>query len=492
MARKEINVFNVSFIDLLSGALGAVLILFVIVPKMDSEMRAQLEELDAFKELRVDVAEIKTMISKLEGSVDKSTMSKLEQKVELISTDVSTLQEKIRLYQTQLAKSESEKAQVEALNEDLQKQLEALRKQVKGNTDFLAENKKLQSQLSNVTQMKDSFESQLNALKKSQTNASSAVKELNDQLDKQQKGLKDCLDSKKVLEDAIADLRSKVDQMASENADLSKELKKNSSDKDYVKDAVDKMAEKIERLKTSNGKLKAENDQMTADVTKLQERLKKAQAEIERQEQVIAKAEKPKQGGAKVDKTGVKFNDKKIVFVVDVSGSMDDAPEPEKLDQVKAGLKMLVASMDDSYSIDIVIFPKSPTQDFDALYNRLAKVTDDQKYAIYRHLSPIFARNCTPTRSVLEHVLTDPAYKDAGTITFLSDGLPTKSVAGSTDCPEDPYREVLKFVRELNGGKRVINTIGVGSVYRNKASKDTKVVFMKEMAKQNKGFYIGF
>jgi len=32
-ARKEINIFSVSFLDLLSGALGAVLLLFVIIPK---------------------------------------------------------------------------------------------------------------------------------------------------------------------------------------------------------------------------------------------------------------------------------------------------------------------------------------------------------------------------------------------------------------------------------------------------------------------------
>ncbi len=34
MARKEINVFGTSFLDLLSGALAAVIILFVIVPKL--------------------------------------------------------------------------------------------------------------------------------------------------------------------------------------------------------------------------------------------------------------------------------------------------------------------------------------------------------------------------------------------------------------------------------------------------------------------------
>ena len=37
MARKEINIFGTSFLDLLSGALAAVIILFIIVPKMTQE-----------------------------------------------------------------------------------------------------------------------------------------------------------------------------------------------------------------------------------------------------------------------------------------------------------------------------------------------------------------------------------------------------------------------------------------------------------------------
>src|SRR5690606_31428163 len=33
MSRREIEVFNLSFLDILSGALGAVLFLFIVVPK---------------------------------------------------------------------------------------------------------------------------------------------------------------------------------------------------------------------------------------------------------------------------------------------------------------------------------------------------------------------------------------------------------------------------------------------------------------------------
>ena len=37
MSKKEINIFSISFLDLLSGALGAVIILYIIIPKSRSE-----------------------------------------------------------------------------------------------------------------------------------------------------------------------------------------------------------------------------------------------------------------------------------------------------------------------------------------------------------------------------------------------------------------------------------------------------------------------
>jgi len=69
MARKEINVFNVSFLDLLSGALGAVLLLFIVIPKLDASIKLKLEKLESIEQLEVDAKDIQTMMSKLEASV---------------------------------------------------------------------------------------------------------------------------------------------------------------------------------------------------------------------------------------------------------------------------------------------------------------------------------------------------------------------------------------------------------------------------------------
>lgn len=479
MAKKrDINVFNVSFLDLLSGALGAVLILFVIVPKMDSQIRQKLQELETFKELQMDVTQIQGMITTLQGSVPKATIDNLQSNLNNLSTDLKTLQSQVKQLQDQLAKAESERIQSVEKSKKLQEEVDVMKSQMKDTNKLVVENKKLKSELEILKKNQASSLSELEALKLQQTDVSAAQAKIQKQLDAQKSDLFKCLEDKKALDDALAEMRAKIEELLTKNKKMSQELSKNTNDKKYVETAVEKMVEQVESMEKENNQLKKQNDQ-------LKKQLENAQNEL-------AKQDKENQGGTKESRTGVKFNDKNIVFVVDVSGSMDDDPEPEKLDQVKAGLKMLVASMDESYKIDILIFPKSPTVDYDGLYNRLAPVSEKQKYAIYRHLAPIYARNCTPTRSVLEHVLTSPAYKDAGTITFLSDGLPTQSIAGSTECPEDPPKEVLSYVKKLNTSKKVINTIGVGKVYRNSASKDPKVTFMKSMAKQNGGFYIGF
>ena len=79
MARKEFNIFSISFLDLLSGALGAVIILFIVVPKMTSEQQQTIETLD---ELNIQVETVAEMIEQLEHSVDREVAEALSRQVE--------------------------------------------------------------------------------------------------------------------------------------------------------------------------------------------------------------------------------------------------------------------------------------------------------------------------------------------------------------------------------------------------------------------------
>ena len=85
MARKEINIFGTSFLDLLCGALAAVIILFVIVPKQSQSPPEQ------------TVPE--------EEPCDQ-TIAQLQQQNDLQAQEIEQLQQKVRSLERQLAESQ--------------------------------------------------------------------------------------------------------------------------------------------------------------------------------------------------------------------------------------------------------------------------------------------------------------------------------------------------------------------------------------------------
>lgn len=89
MARKEINIFGTSFLDLLSGALGAVIILFIIVPKMSSQQQETLQELEA---LDIQVDQLSELVEQLESSVSQEVYEQLERQLEDMRTTMRALE----------------------------------------------------------------------------------------------------------------------------------------------------------------------------------------------------------------------------------------------------------------------------------------------------------------------------------------------------------------------------------------------------------------
>lgn len=136
MARKEINIFGTSFLDLLSGALGAVIILFIIVPKMTNTEHDVIQKL---KELEDVAGNIEDILSKLENTVPKETL-------ELIETELNELRQQTDVLRKELVELKEEVKAVQDENDDLHRQveekereLEQLRQQVSDVTEKLKE-----------------------------------------------------------------------------------------------------------------------------------------------------------------------------------------------------------------------------------------------------------------------------------------------------------------------------------------------------------------
>lgn len=413
MPAKEVEIFSVSFLDLITGVLGAVLILFIIIPKMSDDVEKQLQELDQLKAVKVEVARMDSLMAKLKTAVPENVYKQLEAQVKNLHNNTDGLQTQIKELQMSLEKADRERDIYRNKTQELLNRLDSLNAQHR--------------------------------------NHDRVVKDLKEQVADLQQKINDCQTQKDAIEKLLTEKNpDKVIQELKETINKLDELQKQNA-----------------QLQDQNNKLKNQNDVSKAKNEQLQKQVDEC----------------PK------IKPGFDLKGETAVFVVDLSGSMDDAPEPEKLDAVKTGLKMMIATMDDTYKIDIVTFPKSKDEPFAAKYGKLVTVTDQVKYDIYRYLNNLKAYGCTPTRDVMTHVLSAPAYASAKTVVLLSDGVPTK-LSGS-ECVDEDINDVANYITEKNNGRK-INCIGVGNDFRNENMSDPKVRFMKTLASKNDGFYIGF
>lgn len=127
MARREINIFGTSFLDLLSGALGAVIILFIIVPKMT---RAEQDVLKKVQELEVVAGNIYDVLTKLENSVPKEYLEKIKTDLDQLKNHSETLQKELGELKEQVRnlQDENEELKRSIIEKDIE--LEELREKV--------------------------------------------------------------------------------------------------------------------------------------------------------------------------------------------------------------------------------------------------------------------------------------------------------------------------------------------------------------------------
>lgn len=425
MARREVHIDYHLFLILFSKALGAMVILFVIVPKLTGDVKHKLAQIEQLENLKIEVQQVDSLLEIVKKSVPEAVYKPMSEKIKKLQSSVSTLELKVKDLQNSLAKCDNQHSTLQKNINELNKQLEVLNNQVKNND----------KSVSTIVTERDQLQNQVEVLKKQMIDC--------DQL-------RASLENKNTIESQLSTLQKES-------------------------------AAQLLTLKNQEDQIK----QQQVELKKQENEIKQKDATIKQQQQQIADCQP-------VERTGVNIKDRNVVFVVDQSGSMDDAPETDKLDQTKAGLKMLIANMDDTYKVDIVIFPKSIDEEYGAKYGKLTAVNENVKYDIYNYIQTTFkAYGCTPTRDALKYVLSSPAYSGAGTIILLSDGAPTKRL-NRMDCEDEVPSDVEDFIKQTNGGKRVINCIGVGAEFRNRTSTNKAVQFMKNVAKQNNGFYIGF
>ncbi len=202
---------------------------------------------------------------------------------------------------------------------------------------------------------------------------------------------------------------------------------------------------------------------------------------------VTQPAQVTKESGKYADFFHIKFDSLKVVYVVDISGSMlaavDDyenlTPEPGKsrIDLARREVKASIQGLPPEASFNVIAYSDVviPWND------RNVMATADNKKKVGEWLDGLAAVGQTNIFDALETAFRlaplstkDKYYATTGdTILFLSDGGPT--CGRTTDC-----EEILAEVKKWNETRRItIHAVGIGA--------QTVENFIKALAKQNSG-----
>jgi len=127
MNRKEINIFSTSFLDLLSGALGAVLILFIIIPKMTSEQQNALEEIER---LNVQAEQLAELIEQARNSIPAELFEQIQEEMEAMQNRLQELRQSVENLQQRLQNCEEENSRLRQQMDEMRRQMDEMRQQV--------------------------------------------------------------------------------------------------------------------------------------------------------------------------------------------------------------------------------------------------------------------------------------------------------------------------------------------------------------------------
>ncbi len=109
MKKQDLNVFNISFLDLMTGAFAAVIILFIVVPKLNVEDKQAIEKL---KKLKVEMAEMDSLIANLKSTIPQKEYEALAGHSVKMQNTLGELEREIEKLRSDLAQEREEKEQL--------------------------------------------------------------------------------------------------------------------------------------------------------------------------------------------------------------------------------------------------------------------------------------------------------------------------------------------------------------------------------------------
>jgi len=490
------TVFSVYMVDVLCCALGCVIFLwFLKIHEAKIQTRQAERREQAAARTRADLAKTTARLDDVTGR-----MTRTKARLEEVSRQMAATQER-------LAGAEKEREQVRrdrnaalARLADLDKEIAVLKTQKSAAVDELTKTKRdkgaLAEELAAARQRVSTTEMLLRQKETLARNTARAADDLAERLrsaDARVKELRPLAESVPGLRDEARAYRDKLAALEVHARALEKEIGERTT-------ALAGAGKTLQALEDTNLRLKREVAGQTKQLAAAERSM-----DTLRGEKKTLLAQVGRERAARDNRfAGVALTGRRVVFLVDMSGSMEmvdeQTPAPEKWAGVRQTLTKVMRSLPDLEKFQVIVFSEKVTyllDDGDAWLDYKGQATLDR---VTRALAAVKPEGSTNMSAAFQAAFR---FKRAGmdTIYFLSDGLPNVgeglSEEDSRGMTETQRNETLsqyirrKLLRVWNpkasdGRPRVrINTIGFFF-----ESPDVGA-FLWALARENEGSFVG-
>jgi hypothetical protein len=278
---------------------------------------------------------------------------------------------------------------------------------------------------------------------------------------------------------------------------LRQELAKSSQRLEETETKLGRAEEKSRELEQEHQKAKSQNQELTEKAQSQNQELDKTSQRLEETELELAKVRRELNQQINASLFGLAIREKKIVVLLDLSGSLSADPKKSArnpcigcVEKLLSSIKEIANKLDETFEIGLIGFhaPGKISKGsivFETLLpswpapGKMESMDDQGKFSFIAEADNLLkdVKGGTPTQEALLDALDYPA----DGIILLTDGNPT--------VPDQDWEDVVKVVTQKNKERdkpMVIHTVAVGRYNDNRSF----VSFLRDLSTKNKGNYV--
>ncbi|MDM8555421.1 hypothetical protein QUF75_11875 [Desulfococcaceae bacterium HSG7] len=464
---REINIFNISALDLFAAAMGAFLIIAVIlfpyymknsgpVRKAIDKLTKEIDEVERQRDRAVQ--EILTHKEKIAGLQNENIEAVRQQNQ--ANQKVRDLKQEIAELNTNINKTERQQKQANQKVRDLKQEIAELNTNI---NETEHQQKQANQKVRDLKQEIAELNTNINKTERQQKQANQKVRDLKQEITKLNTNINKTERQQKQANQKVRALEKEIARLKKQKKQLQTALKK------PVDQTLLSLTKKTNRIEVQNKQLKKEKNQLEKRANQKLQVLKK---KIDRLNQYL-QACKPDEPTVKFALFGIPTRADSFVVLVDMSESMK-----QYADSMQATVRQLIGQLDSKITLQMIGY-RDLVGHVELHYwpqsRKLEPMTANAKRSVNKFATTLVPKfyGFTPTYAALKEALR----YNADAIILITDGDPTDS----------PPQNIIRNITSQNGGKKEIHCVALGDY----CNMPRFTAFLQELARRNKGGFLG-